>query len=113
MDTVKTWVLPILSILAPLVTGLISAGPIGAIIGAVAGGAILVGGIVLFNKFKAWQFANVQKQEQQQASADAANTIKNNQQQAQGDAASIAKAQLLKEKAKAELSAKKPRKTSR
>lgn len=100
MDTVTK----ILGIVGPIIGSLVGASPLGAILLGVAGIGVLIGGIVLFNKFKNWKFTQTHNTEVEQAAQDLVQVIVNNQQQSVGDSATVdsvdAQAQKDKEKLK-------------
>lgn len=64
---------------------IIGAGPFGAIVAGLGGLGLLVGGIFLYNKFKAWQFASAQNSGNEQAVIDSAHVIDHNQHQGSDD----------------------------
>ena len=65
MEKLKIWG-PVLAVVASIVTAIMGAGPIGAILGGVGGIAIAVIGLLGYNKYMAWKFANTHKKENEQ-----------------------------------------------
>lgn len=77
MDKLKVWG-PILGIVASIITAVMGAGPIGAILGGVGGIATAVIGLMARNWYMNWKFANAHKNENEQAISDAGKVIEGN-----------------------------------
>lgn len=89
MGSVGAWLPLIVSILGSVVPAVMGATTLGAIVMGLGAGGLLIGGIILFNKYKAMKFEQTTTQENQQNVTDHGQQIANNQQQAGGDSQTI------------------------
>ena len=89
----------IMSILGPILsvfTSILGGGPLGAIVGGIGAIGLLIGGIILYGKFKAWQYASAQNSGNAQAVTDNSHVIDSGQHQSSDD--EISEAQSIKDK---------------
>lgn len=96
----------IISLIGPvigLVSSFLGAGPVGWIVSGVGILGAVIGGIFLYNKFKAWQFNAADNAGNQQENVDHGHVITDNQHQSNDDTISFNQSQSDKEKAEAAL----------
>ena len=99
MDTVMKFLPAITSLLG----GVLSAGPWGAIFMGVAAIGLLIGGVIIYNKIKQYQFKKAQDDSHQNQVDGQNQTIKDNQDIAIGDSSTVDQHKSDKQKALDEL----------
>jgi len=98
MEKLKIWG-PVIGILGSIVTAVMGAGPLGAILAGVGAIAVTILSIFAYNKYKNWQFDSAHKKENEKNVEDHGKVIEENQAISADDEASLEQSKKDKDNA--------------